>query len=225
MKKLAILVGAIALTGSTFAQKATTDSPFSLEGQLGFNASTLSFNAPAIRFRYFVADNIAARLTLGIGNSSETFNYYETEDMNSGASGTEVNKEGGWNVAIGGEYHFAGTDRLSPYGGLDILIGGGSATADWTNYDGTGYTADFTRAIEAKTSAFGVNLVAGADYYFAENFYLGMELGLGFMSETVKAGTDVTTIGGVSVTSTSNEAKYSGFGNNFIGNFRLGWRF
>ena len=225
MKKLAILVGAIALTGSTFAQKATTDSPFSLEGQLGFNASTLSFNAPAIRFRYFVADNIAARLTLGIGNSSETFNYYETEDMNTGASGTEVNKVGGWNVAIGGEYHFAGTDRLSPYGGLDILVGGGKATADWTNYDGLGYTANYTRAIEAKTSAFGVNLVAGADYYFAENFYLGMELGLGFMSETVKAGTDVTTIGGVSVTSTSNEEKYSGFGNNFIGNFRLGWRF
>lgn len=225
MKKLAILVGAIALTGSTFAQKATTDSPFSLEGQLGFNASTLSFNAPAIRFRYFVADNIAARLTLGIANSSETFNYYETENTNAGASGTEVNKVGGWNVAIGGEYHFAGTDRLSPYGGLDILVGGGKSTNDWTNYDGFGYTADYTRAIEAKTSAFGVNLVAGADYYFAENFYLGMELGLGFMSETVKAGTDVTTTGGVSVTSTSNEEKYSGFGNNFIGNFRLGWRF
>ena len=72
MKKLAILVGAIALTGSTFAQKATTDNPFSLEGQLGFNASTLSFNAPTIRFRYFVADNIAARLTLGIANTSQT---------------------------------------------------------------------------------------------------------------------------------------------------------
>src|SRR5574343_91393 len=229
MKKLAILVGAIALTGSTFAQKATTDSPFSLEGQLGFNASTLSFNAPAIRFRYFVADNIAARLTLGIANSSETFNYYETEDMNTGASGTEVNKVGGWNVAIGGEYHFAGTDRLSPYGGLDILVGGGKSTSDWTNYDGFGYNADHTRAVEAKTSAFGVNLVAGADYYFAENFYLGMELGLEFMSETTKAGTDVESdvVAGSTVTTnnTSNESKASGFGNNFIGNFRLGWRF
>jgi outer membrane protein W len=225
MKKLAILVGAIALTGSTFAQKATTDSPFSLEGQLGFNASTLSFNAPSIRFRYFVADNIAARLTLGIANTSETFNYYETENTNGGGSGTEVNKTGMFNVAIGGEYHFAGTDRLSPYAGLDILIGSGSSTNDWSNYDGTGYTADYTRAIENKTSMFGVNLVAGADYYFAENFYLGMELGLGFGATTVKEGTDVETIGGVSVTNTSNEEKYSGFGNNFIGNFRLGWRF
>lgn len=225
MKKLAILVGAIALTGSTFAQKATTDSPFSLEGQLGFNASTLSFNAPAIRFRYFVADNIAARLTLGINNYSETFNYYATESDNSGASGTEVNKTGGWNVALGAEYHFAGTDRLSPYAGLDILVGGGSQTNEWTNYDGFGYTADYTRSIEAKTSNFGVNLVAGADYYFAENFYLGMELGLGFGTETVKAGTDVTTIAGTPTTVTSNEEKYSAFGNNFIGNFRLGWRF
>jgi outer membrane protein W len=225
MKKLAILVGAIALTGSTFAQKATTDSPFSLEGQLGFNASTLSFNAPTIRFRYFVADNIAARLTLGIDNTSETFNYFETENTNAGASGTEVNKTSMFNVALGAEYHFAGTDRLSPYAGLDILIGSGSSTNDWTNYDGTGYLADFTAAIVDKQSMFGVNLVAGADYYFAENFYLGMELGLGFASTTVKGETTDITTGGVTVSNVDNEEKYSSFGNNFIGNFRLGWRF
>jgi outer membrane protein W len=225
MKKLAILVGAIALTGSTFAQKATTDAPFSLEGQLGFNASTLSFDAPALRFRYFVSDNIAARLTLGINNSSETFNYYETEDTNGGGSGTEVNKTSSLGIAIGGEYHFAGTDRLSPYGGLDIVIGMGNSTAEWTNYDGTGYNSDFTASIDAPTSSFGVNLVAGTDYYFAENFYLGLELGLGFSSFTVKEGTTSATTGGVTVSDVSNTEKYSSFGNNFISQFRLGWRF
>ena len=172
MKKLAILVGAIVLTGSTFAQKATTDAPFSLEGQLGFNASTLSFDAPSLRFRYFVSDNIAARLTLAIDNSSETFNYYETENTNAGGSGTEVNKSGMTMISIGGEYHFAGTDRLSPYAGLDIQIGMGSSTSEWSNYDGFGYNSDFTASIENKDSYFGLNLVAGADYYFAENFYL-----------------------------------------------------
>lgn len=229
MKKLAILVGAIALTGSTFAQKATTDAPLSLEGQLGFNASTLSFNAPAIRARYFVADNIAVRLTFGLNKTSETFNYFETENTNTGASGTEINKAGGWNLALGGEYHFAGTDRLSPYAGLDIMFGGGSATSEWSNYDGAGYNADYKRDTEAKTSNIGVNLVAGTDYYFAENFYIGMELGLGFGSTTVKEGTDVSSdvIAGTTVTveNTSNEEKYSSLGNNFIGNFRLGWRF
>lgn len=229
MKKLAILVGAIALTGSTFAQKATTDAPFSLEGQLGFNASTLSFNAPAIRARYFVADNIAVRLTFGMNKTSETFNYFETENTNTGASGTEINKVGGWNLALGGEYHFAGTDRLSPYAGLDIMFGGGSTTSEWSNYDGFGYNADYKRDTEAKTSDLGVNLVAGTDYYFAENFYIGMELGIGFGSTTVKEGTDVSSdvIAATTVTveNTSNEEKYSTLGNNFIGNFRLGWRF
>lgn len=229
MKKLAILVGAIALTGSTFAQKATTDAPFSLEGQLGFNASTLSFNAPAIRARYFVADNIAVRLTFGMNKTSETFNYFETENTNTGASGTEINKVGGWNLALGGEYHFAGTDRLSPYAGLDIMFGGGSTTSEWSNYDGAGYNADYKRDTEAKTSDLGVNLVAGTDYYFAENFYIGMELGIGFGSTTVKEGTDVSSdvIAATTVTveNTSNEEKYSTLGNNFIGNFRLGWRF
>lgn len=228
MKKLAILVGAIALTGSTFAQK-PTDAPFSLEGQLGFNASTLSFDAPSIRFRYFATENIAGRLTLGIDNSSETINYFENEDVNGGGTGTEENKMGGWNLGIGGEYHFAGTDRLSPYVGLDILLGGGSMTSEWTNTNGLSYDASHTRSVENKYSTFGVNLVAGADYYFAENFYLGMELGLGFGAMTEKEGTDVDTqiIAGTTVITNNktNEYKSSSFGNNVVGQFRLGWRF
>lgn len=225
MKKLAILVGAIALTGSTFAQKATAETPFSLEGQIGLNTSTLSFSAPAIRFRYFVKDNIAARVTLGISKSSETNNYFENEIANSGGSGTEINKIGGWAASVGGEYHFAGTDRLSPYGGLDIVFGGGKTTNEWSNYDGTGYNSDYKRNIEAKTSTVGVNLVAGTDYYFAENFYLGLELGLGFQSTSTKEGSDEIVTGGVTTNTISNEGKNSDFGNNFISNFRLGWRF
>ncbi len=225
MKKLAILVGAIALTGSTFAQKATAETPFSLEGQIGFNASTLSFNAPAIRFRYFVKDNIAARVTLRVLNSSTTKNYFLDEDKNSGGSGTEINKIGGWSASLGGEYHFTGTERLSPYGGLDIVFGGGKTTNEWTNFDGTGYNADYKRNIEAKTSTFGVNLVAGTDYYFAQNFYLGLELGLGFQATTTKEGSDEIVTGGNTTNTISNEEKSSVFGNNFISNFRLGWRF
>jgi outer membrane protein W len=225
MKKLVVLAGALALTGASFAQKATTDAPFSLEGQFGFNASSLSFDAPAIRFRYFVTENIAARVTLGMDNSSETFNYFEVDSNNSGGSGTEVNKLKGWSLAIGGEYHFEGTEKLSPYAGLDIVLGGGSSTNEWTNYDGFGYQNNFSREITAKTSSIGVNLVAGADYYFAENFYLGLELGLGFNSMTVKEGEDVITNGGATSTTISEEEKYTSLGNNVVGQFRLGWRF
>ncbi len=225
MKKLFALAGALALTGTSLAQKATTDSPFSIEGQFGFNASSLSFDAPAIRFRYFVTDNIAARLTLGLDNNSETFNYYEVDSNNSGGAGTEVNKNNGFSIAIGGEYHFTGTEKLSPYAGLDIIIGGGTNTNEWTNYNGLGYQNNFTREITAKTSSFGVNLVAGADYYFAENFYFGLELGLGFSSLTVKEGEDVISNAGATSTAISEEEKYSSLGNNVVSQFRLGWRF
>lgn len=225
MKKLAILVGAIALTGSTFAQKATTDAPFSLEGQLGFNASTLSFDAPSIRFRYFFADNMAARLTFMMDNNKTVENFYETENTNAGGNGTYETKSGMWGVAIGGEYHFAGTDRLSPYAGLDIMFGGGSNTTAGDLSDGTSYVADYSEESEAKTSMFGVNLVAGADYYFAENFYLGMEIGLGMQSNTIKEGTSSATSGAVTVSNVTNEQKSSWSGNNAMGQFRLGWRF
>ena len=45
MKKLAILVGAIALTTTSFGQKATLDNPFSLEGAMSCNLHRISSEA------------------------------------------------------------------------------------------------------------------------------------------------------------------------------------
>jgi outer membrane protein W len=225
MKKLSLLVGGLILTGATFAQKPDASVPSTLEGQLGWNASTLSFNAPSIRYRYFLQDNIAVRVTLGISNSSTTDNYFANEQDNTGETGTYETKNNDLNAAIGAEYHFGGTDRLSPYAGIDIMFGSGKVTADGTNSDGSTYLASYSEASEAKTSMFGVNLVAGTDYYFAENFYMGLELGLGWSSNTQKEGESSFTSGGLTVTTKSNESKSSSFGNNAIGTFRLGWRF
>lgn len=225
MKKLSLLVGGLVLTTAAMAQKPDASVPSTLEGQLGWNASTLSFNAPSIRYRYFLQDNIAVRVTLGIANSSTTDNYFENEQDNSGASGTYETKTGGLNAAIGAEYHFGGTDRLSPYAGLDIMFGSGKMTTDGTNSDGTSYMASYSESSEAKTGMFGVNLVAGTDYYFAENFYIGLEMGLGWQSITQKEGESSQTISGTTTTFKSNESKSSSFGNNVIGTFRLGWRF
>lgn len=225
MKKLSLLVGGLILSGAVLAQKPDAGTPSTLEGQLGWNASTLSFNAPSIRYRYFLTDNIAARVTLGMGNTSHTDNYFQNEQDNSGNSGTYKTTNNNFNAAIGAEYHFAGTDRLSPYVGIDIKFGSGKVATDGSSSDGTTYVADYTEKSEAKTGMFGVNLVAGTDYYFAENFYMGLELGLGWQSITQKEGTTEVTSGGTTVKNTSNEAKTSTFGNNVVGTFRLGWRF
>ena len=226
MKKLSLLVGGLALSTLALAQKPSAETPFSLEGQLGWNASTLSFNAPSIRFRYFLQDNLAVRATLGVNNNKTVDNYFENEGDNTGATGEYITKTGGWGLALGAEYHFEGTDKLSPYAGVDIMFGGGSLNEEGTNAaDGFGYVADYTYTNEQKSSMVGVNLVAGTDYYFAENFYLGLELGLGWRSNTWKEGTEVETFAGTTTTTRSNEGKSSSLGNNVIGTFRLGWRF
>lgn len=234
MKKLSLLLGGIVLSTAVMAQKPTEGNPFSLEGQIGLTAgaaggSNLQFSAPALRLRYFVNSNIAVRLTVGIDNNKRTLNAYEFAN-GTGNTGTYEFKNSMTNIAIGGEYHFAGTEKLSPYAGLDIMFGFGGAKESGANAVMVGpnaaYALDYTEEYSAKASMFGVNLVAGTDYYFAENFYIGLELGLGFQAMTEKEATREITIGANPTTNTvTPEVAASTFSNNFIGNFRLGWRF
>lgn len=245
MKKLSLLLGGVILSTAVMAQQPTEGAPMSLEGTVsglsafGFgNASATNLNgttnggttpsivAPGLRFRYFVTDEIAVRLSLGFSSSKRTENFFENEVDNSGNSGTYVTKLGTTTIGIGGEYHFKGTEKLSPYAGLDINFGMGKFTTEGTQTDGNNWIAtNYSEKSEQKTGGFGIGLVAGTDYYFVENFYLGVELGLGFNSYTMKAGSASVTSAGVTVENKGNEMKQSGFSNNVMGMFRLGWRF
>jgi outer membrane protein W len=236
MKKLLVLVGAVALVGSTFAQKPSADdSKYSLEGNINFAGDNgIIWQAPNLRFRYFVNDNIAGRLQIGLGDgmgtpASEQYNYSENAD-GTGAVGTETISRSQWMAQIGAEYHLAGTDRLSPYFMLGINIGGGSRTDEWVDYNGISgnYSAGFNANVENGISMFGINIGAGMDFYVFENVYLGLELGLGWMSRTYKDGvTTVTpTAGGTTTTTTNLGYKESFIGTNAMNTaFRLGWRF
>lgn len=234
MKKLSLLLGGVILSTVVMAQKPTEGAPLSLEGQLGLSAgpaggSNLSFTAPAIRLRYFVIPNLAVRLTVGLDNQKRTLNAYEFAD-GTGNSGTYEFKSSRTNLALGAEYHFTGTERLSPYAGLDIQFGMGADKEDGSNAimvaGDAAYFMNRTETYTAKASYFGVNLVAGTDFYFAQNFYVGLELGLGFRAGTVKDATrEIVAPPAAPVTTVTPEVKASTFSNNFIGNLRLGWRF
>lgn len=237
MKKLLVLVGAVALVGSTFAQKPSADeSKYSLEGGINYNAGAgIQWSAPTIRFRYFVNDNIAGRLQLGLGDgmgtpSSESYSFAENAD-GTGALGTDNITRSSWTLQLGAEYHLPGTDRLSPYFMLGINVGGGSFTREWANFNGTDYSENYiSRKIEAGVFRFGVGVGAGMDFYIFENVYLGLELGLGWMSETIKDGTDVRVqyngTENVTTTEMSLSSKSTVIGTNAMNAaFRLGWRF
>jgi outer membrane protein W len=236
MKKLVILVGAIVLTSTTFAQKATLDNPFSLEGVINYSSGTgVDWKAPTIRARYFVNDNIAVRVQLGLGDglgtpNSETINFYENSNGTGGTGSVEINRMQ-WVAQVGGEYHLKGTDRMSPYFALGINFGGGSEKQTWTNTDSDVYVSGLNADAEGKFSMFGVGLGAGMDFYVYENIYLGVELGLNFSSynyddQTVT--TDYTPSGGTTTTATSVTPSYKEtYLNTGAANaaFRLGWRF
>jgi len=241
MKKLAILVGAIVLTGSTFAQKATLDNPWSLEGVINYNSTSgIDWQAPTIRARYFVNENIAARVQLGLGDGlgtpmKESYTVYDGDSLN-GATGTAEIKRMNWVAQIGGEYHLAGTDRMSPYFALGINFGGGSQKQTTSealpdiNLDASNssYSKGDSYTDEAKMSMFGVSVGAGMDFYVVENLYLGVELGLGFSSYNYKdfTGTMTTT-----TPATTTEFFGAGYKESHLNTgaanaaFRLGWRF
>ena len=245
MKKLSLLLGGMILSTAVMAQKPTEGAPMTLEGNVaglaafGFGNSaptnlngttnggtTPSIVAPGLRFRYFATENIAIRLSLGFSSNKTTENFFENEVDNTGGAGSYVTRMGTTTIGLGGEYHFKGTEKLSPYAGLDINFGMGAMRTEGDQSNGvTWVAADYSEESEQKTAGFGVGLIAGTDYYFVQNFYLGVELGLGFNSYTMKEGTSSVTVAGVTTEATGNEMKQSGFSNNVMGMFRLGWRF
>ena len=172
MKKVLILVSAVALSGTMFAQKAGSDNPFSLEGAMNVSKEGVSWAAPNLRMRYFIKDNLAVRLTVGREGSSvtttvpaSTSTVYNPADSTTTVTtipASEVTtKNSIMNFGLAAEYHLPGTDRMSPY-----------------------FTAGFNTGKDSRNdfSTFGLNVGAGIDYYVAENIYLGLELGFNYNS-------------------------------------------
>ena len=229
MKKLAILVGAVILSGTALAQRPVDSNPFSLEGGLNLNATANTFTAPTIRFRYFAAENIAARVGITYNSSNNEQNFYGIgSDGNPSADslGTLVDKSSSATFSIGGSYHFSQLDRLDPFVALDVMIGMGNSTSTATDSDGASYVRGMSSESTSKSSGFGVGVGAGFDFYFAENVFIGAEVGLTWMSWDDKGGETTTTVGSTTTTVTNHSTgKSSAFGNSSSAAIRLGWRF
>ena len=238
MKKIIFTVAAVvAVVGSSFAQKATLDNPWSLEGAINYSgAGGIDWSAPTIRARYFVNENIAIRAQLGLGDGlgtamSEKYTFNApAPGLNAGQVGTlDINRMA-WNAQIGAEYHLAGTDRLSPYFALGLNFGGGGSTAKTVDSDGVTYVNGLSTERSGKFGMFGVGLGAGLDVYIIENLYIGFELGLNFDSYNYKdeESTITMTTGGTTVTTTTvtpgHKETYLSTGA-MNAAFRLGWRF
>lgn len=223
-----------ATQAQTYAEveKADSGTPWSIETNITAGQNGINWNAPALRARYFIDDNWAVRLQLGLGDGSgnpmkSTEYFYENSD-GTGGEGTVNISRAAVTAQLGAEYHFLGTKKLDPYAALGINFGGGTQKTVGTSTNGSIYNDAVKFDGKGGFSVIGGTLGLGADFYFVENVYLGMELGFGINALNHKDSESVTEVnmgGGTTVVTTNVTPGYKEAYMSTQATLRLGWRF
>ncbi len=240
MKKLAAVLLGLMLATSVWAQKpgaGAITAEYLLDlSQLGLftagSGNPYSLVNQSVRARYFFNDDLALRVHLGLNGNKEEEKFAENSD-GTGNVGTRSAKYNKITFGVGAEKHFAGTDRLSPFVGFQILFTATSASEDWNNYDGSGYATDYTLTITNSATVMSTNYNAGStisvgpyigfDYYITDAIYLGTEFGLGFSSTSNKDVTIETKVGNTTTTQKTLGGKSGGFYTSALGSIRFGF--
>ncbi|WP_445710483.1 hypothetical protein [Flavobacterium sp.] len=228
MKKIVLCAFALTVFSAANAQesvsyKPTTGTVTTEVGLIGgLNNANFNLNGGALKFRYFLKEDLGLRLGLAVnnekneGDGTDTYSDFNSPISVSGTKTTVVNTN---TLKIGVEKHFAGSNRLSTYGGADLMVGFGKNNSEVVAENG-----NYLKR-EGNSSSFGVALFTGADYYIAEKVFLGVEAGLNFLSSKVKDKDVSGKFGNNEESDTVNGSKNSKFETNVFGGIRIGYQF
>jgi outer membrane protein W len=234
MRRFFLFAVAALLIGFAQAQFKPTGGTFGLEVQFrpfGNNLIRNEHISPSLTTndvhlyglsgRYFCTEKLELRADLFFGFDSDknktedTANHKETEIQTFSSTMFGIN--------LGVNYHFKGTERISPYVGAVVGVGFMNLTNKTTNW---GHVADdFYKSKEGGVLV-DFAAVTGFNWYVVDGLYLGAELGLGL--EYVKGSQrKITTKRGGSEVTVPSPATLSNFGFGFFANpaIRLGWKF
>ncbi len=131
-----------------------------------------------IKYRRFYSDNLACRIGLNFSFGSTT-NIIQQKDTSWDRLELKA-KYTGFSLMLkpGFEKHFTGTKRLSPYIGIQGLIGFSTNVNKFENqHNNKLYVVKWTN--NHGTFNVGAGVFAGIDYYFVKKLYLGIEIGYG----------------------------------------------
>ena len=197
MKKVVLFIALVATTVAGAQAQKFQGGEKNLEVQFSpLSGNPIGING--LRFRMFNSESSAIRVGFSVGGSNDTKVKEQPYEIPTGTTVTNMpelystSKSFNFSIRPGYEKHFAGTDRLSPYVGAELLFSMESSSYS-EEYSGAVTAADVDSEFAAKWSTwsltrsegsttFGLNAIAGADFYFVDNFYLGVELGLGFQN-------------------------------------------
>ena len=245
MKKLTVVAALLAASFGAYAQDykpvaGNAVVELGLVGGLGTTTTVLSpsaFGTPQVKVRYFLADQLAARVGFNWSQSTTTNKFYG--GPNGDDLGTQKIKGSIFMLNLGIEKHFAGTERLSTYVGADLLFRMTGVSEKNENYSSgpipaAGYAANHSETFKGTNSAgtansttgFGLRAVTGADYYFIEKVYLGAEIGWGFIATSdKKASAEITDSGTTTTTNFKSGGGSFDLAPAVSGTIRLGFRF
>ena len=193
MKKLMFTLALSALvTMGTQAQKQMGDEHNIEVSFTPFGGNPI--DGSTIKYRNFLEDNRAFRLSLAISNSSDVHAWYQDGEIYTAdpvSPQLNINTKSSSNgIAPGYEMHFDGMDNLSPYIAFELpitLTNREDSQEFWGAQD-----VDDVLALQydqyvvwnltnsQSSTRVGLNIMFGADYYFSDAIYLGFEAGLGF---------------------------------------------
>ncbi len=141
-----------------------------------FGEDPISING--IRGRVFTSQRTAWRINVFIGYDSDTeITQQEVSDANLRELKDRTNTFS-LNLRPGYEWHLKGTDRLSPYLGVEVDFAW--QTSRFRTEAQNGMEVNYTKFINDNGFIrFGLNAIAGFDYYFSKKIYLGTEMGYG----------------------------------------------
>lgn len=215
IKALILVLILVVCSSPLFSQDVETK-PVSRDITAEMNFDPFSGNALSInylRFRMFRNEQYAYRMGFAASLRSENpqvdvkRNYYEL------------------NIRPGYEKHFKGTERLSPYIGveLDLAIKQSKITNDGPGSFSEIRGAWTDNGLERGFSRIGFNVIAGADFYFAKHFYVGTEFGFGI--QNIKSvDIEITPTGGAPDVTFQGGSTLQ-VGPNFNSSIRLGFVF
>lgn len=250
MKKVIIVFTLI--LASTFIVNAQQDTLKSRDGDWGFvlnltglidNISignvTDGNNNNSILAKHHLTDDKVLRLGLGLKSISDNWLMEDSISLSSGnralqtIDSTESRLD--FSLSVGYEKHLGTTRRLDPFIGAEMIIGriGGTkinASTDITDVTGTEKIQQITQ-IDGGFN-FGLNFIAGFNYFFAERISIGAEINLGYLYTAtggdISNSRVVTPVSGSEITdfsSSKNRSSSKGFNVNSTGGLMLSFFF
>ena len=164
MKKLMFTLAAVAVAFTSAQAQKQMGEEHNIE--VSFNPFSGSpIDASVIKYRKFLDDDAALRVTLGISNNSNKFlvvpenSLGETTNTDNRITHNDLfltNTESGFAISLGYEKHFRGTDNLSPY----VAFAAGYATNSITLTRDHFSAISFTNNPEDDAGLFGDNWIA-----------------------------------------------------------------